>query len=120
MCLPLRGTLSARRAWSTAASTRALTYMAVGMAASQLLGGALADRIALRWLIVMVAVGIIAVSSGMLAAGVASLLIPSFAIYGVAQGLMSIIASTGWARFFGRALPRQDSRHFADGGDRRQ
>lgn len=83
-------------------SARAMGFMAVGMAASQLLGGMLADRFALRWLL-FAAVGFIAVSSAMLAVGVAKILIASFAVYGVAQGMMSIVASTGWARYFGRA-----------------
>lgn len=82
-------------------SARAMGFMATSMASAQLLGGLLADRIALRWLIVG-AVGIIAISSSMLALGSANLLLPAFAVYGVAQGMMSIIAATGWARFFGR------------------
>lgn len=82
-------------------SARAMGFMATSMASAQMLGGLLADRIALRWLIVG-AVGIIAISSSMLALGSANLLLPAFAVYGVAQGMMSIIAATGWARFFGR------------------
>jgi len=85
-----------------AASTRAITCMALGMATAQILGGFLADRLALRWL-VTTAIGLIAISCVMLATGNLANLIPSFAVYGCAQGLMSIIAGTAWARYFGRA-----------------
>ncbi len=90
------------RGFDSQSSTAAMRIMATAMATAQLLGGALADRIALRWLIVT-AVGIIATTSVMLALGRADLLLPAFAVYGIAQGLMSIIAATGWARYFGRA-----------------
>jgi MFS family permease len=76
--------------------------MAAGMATFQIGGGLLADRLALRWLAVS-AVGLIAVSCLTLATGRAALLIPGFAVYGVAQGLMSIVSATGWTRYFGRA-----------------
>ncbi len=84
------------------ASTRSMTCVAIGMGTAQLLGGFLADRIALRWL-VTTAIGLIAVSCIMLATVSANLLISCFAVYGVGQGLMSIVAATGWARYFGRA-----------------
>ena len=84
------------------ASTRAMTCMALGMATFQILGGLLADRLALRW-ILMASIGLIATSCAMLAQGSLTLLIPSFAVYGCGQGLMSILASTAWARYFGRA-----------------
>ncbi len=84
------------------ASARAMTCLAIGMGASQIFGGLLADRIALRWLVVT-AVGLIATSCVMLALGRTSYLVPSFAVYGVGQGLKSIVAGTGWARYFGRA-----------------
>ncbi len=83
-------------------STRAMTCMAIGMGTFQILGGLMADRVALRWLVAS-AVSLVAVSSVMLAIGSAAILIPSFAVFGVGQGLMSIVASTGWARYFGRA-----------------
>jgi predicted MFS family arabinose efflux permease len=84
------------------ASTRALTWMAVSMGTFQIMGGLMADRVELRSLLIA-AVGVIAVSCLMLANGSAALLVPSFAVYGIAQGLMSIVAATGWARYFGRA-----------------
>jgi len=84
------------------ASARAMTYMAIGMGAMQIVGGLMADRFALRGLLAT-AVGLIAVSCVMLAAGRASLLTPGLSVYGLAQGLMSIVAATAWARYFGRA-----------------
>ncbi|MEM8943562.1 MAG: MFS transporter [Planctomycetota bacterium] len=84
------------------ASTRAMTAVAISMATAQLMGGVFADRFQLRWLLVT-AVGLIATSAVMLASGAASILIASLAVYGLGQGLMSIVAATGWARFFGRA-----------------
>ncbi|NOZ40324.1 MAG: MFS transporter [Planctomycetes bacterium] len=83
-------------------STRAMTYMAMGMGTFQILGGLLADRIALRWLVAL-AVGLLATSCVMMAIGNAAILIPGFAVFGIGQGLMSIVAATGWARYFGRA-----------------
>ncbi len=80
----------------------ALSCIAIGMGTSQIVGGLLADRVALRWLVVS-AVGLIAVSCALLATGSAATLITIFFVYGIAQGLMTIIAATGWARFFGRA-----------------
>ena len=79
-----------------------MTCLAIAMGAAQLIGGVSADRFQLRWLLVA-AFGLIAASGVMLAMGVAEILIPSFAVYGIGQGLMSIVAATGWARFFGRA-----------------
>ena len=84
------------------ASKWSMTCVAIGMGAAQISGGLLADRVALRGLVVS-AVGLIAVSCVMLASGSVEILIPSFAVYGVGQGLMSIVAATGWARYFGRA-----------------
>ncbi len=83
-------------------STRAMTYMALGMGTFQILGGLLADRVALRWLVAS-AVGLLAASCVMMAIGKATILIPGFAVFGIGQGLMSIVAATGWARYFGRA-----------------
>ena len=85
-----------------AASARSMTYVAIGMGTAQILGGLLADRIALRWLVAS-AVGLIAVGCGMLASNSVEILLPSFGVYGVGQGLMSIVAATSWARYFGRA-----------------
>ena len=83
-------------------STRAIGYMASAMAVMQILGGLLADRLPLRWLVIN-AVGLIAISCIMLATQNIRLLAPSYIIYGCGQGLMTIIAGTSWARYFGRA-----------------
>jgi len=85
-----------------ASSTHAITCMAIGMGMSQILGGLLADRVALRWLLTS-AVGLIAVSCTMLATGGVTRLLPGFIVYGIAQGLMTIVAATSWTRYFGRA-----------------
>lgn len=79
------------------------TALAVGMATMQLCGGVLADRVAIRFL-VMLAIGGIGTSSlAVMAAPGAKTLLAAFTLYGLSQGLMSVIAGTAWARFFGRA-----------------
>lgn len=83
-------------------SARAMSFLAGGMALAQVFGGLLADRLAVRWLLTW-AVTLIGVTSGVLALGIGWLLVPCFAVYGVAQGSMSIVAGTAWARYFGRA-----------------
>jgi MFS family permease len=82
-------------------STRAMTCLAIGMGAMQLMGGLMADRLAMRWLLVA-AMGLMAVSCMMLALGQGSTLIVAYGVYGIAQGLKSIVATTAWARFYGR------------------
>ena len=82
-------------------STRAMSYLAISMAAMQILGGLLADRLSLHWLLAA-AVGLIAVSCAMLAMGQGTVFVAAYAVYGAAQGLKTIIASTAWARYFGR------------------
>ena len=83
-------------------SARAMSCLAIGMGVMQVLGGLLADRMSLNWLL-GVAIGLIAVSCTMLAMGQGSLYIAAYAVYGAAQGIKTIIASTAWARYFGRA-----------------
>ncbi len=83
-------------------STRAIGYLAAAMATTQLLGGFLADRVPLRWLVVT-ALSFISASCMMLASKNIQLLTLSYATYGCGQGLMTIIAGTAWARYFGRA-----------------
>ncbi len=85
-----------------AESARALTYLAISMGAMQILGGLLADRLSLHWLL-GVAIGLIAVSCAMLATGQGGTLMVAYAVYGAAQGIKSIVAATAWARYFGRA-----------------
>jgi len=85
-----------------AESARAMSCLAIGMGAMQIVGGLLADRLPLQWLL-GVAIGLIAVSCVMLAMGQGGILIAAFAVYGAAQGIKTIIAATAWARYFGRA-----------------
>lgn len=83
-------------------SARAMFYLAISMGAMQLVGGVLADRLPLQWLLV-VAIGLIAVSCALLAAGQATMFVAAYAVYGAGQGLKTIVVSTAWARYFGRA-----------------
>ncbi len=83
-------------------SARALRFLALGMATMQILGGLLADRLATRYLLVT-SIGLIAISCTILALGNVALFTTGYAIYGGAQGLMTIVACTAWPRFFGRA-----------------
>ncbi len=83
-------------------SMRAMSYLAISMGTMQALGGLLADRLPLRWLVVA-AIGLIAISCVMLAVGQGATYILAYAVYGVGQGLKTIISATAWARYFGRA-----------------
>lgn len=83
-------------------ATRAPTMVAVGMAVMQLTGGILADRIGVRWLAVASMAGI-ATGCSIIATAPGSLLLAGYGVYGLAQGLMTIVAGTAWARYFGRA-----------------
>jgi OFA family oxalate/formate antiporter-like MFS transporter len=88
-------------------SARACTLLAVGMGCMQLAGGLLADRLAIRWLVAASMTGMGTSCAAMALAS--SALIPGRGLfvaactYGMAQGLMTIVASTAWARYFGRA-----------------
>jgi len=84
-------------------SARAIGTMALVMGLTQLGGGVLADRLAMRWLLIAamslltLAILTVADASGL------GMLVLGFAIFGCGQGLMTIISTTAWARFFGRA-----------------
>lgn len=84
-------------------STGAVTSVALAMAATQVVGGVLADRLAMRWLLV-VAMSLIGLGCVMIAnsADIQSLVL-GYGIYGCGQGIKSVIAGTAWARYFGRA-----------------
>ncbi|WP_218932094.1 MFS transporter [Adhaeretor mobilis] len=79
------------------------TMLALGMAVMQLLGGALADGVAIRWLLMFALSGIGASCLAVMVSSSGSGLLAAFTLYGFSQGLMSVIAGTAWARFFGRA-----------------
>ncbi|MEM9658314.1 MAG: MFS transporter, partial [Planctomycetota bacterium] len=87
---------------SDAVAARAPMMMAAGMAAMQLFGGVLADRLAIRWLAVAALAGM-SLGCSVMAAGGGRALLAGYGVYGLAQGLMTIIAGTAWARYFGRA-----------------
>jgi len=90
------------RGMGVAESARALSCLAIGMGAMQILSGLLADRLSLHWLL-GTAIGLMAVSCAMLATGQGGTLIVAYAVYGAAQGIKTIVAATAWARYFGRA-----------------
>lgn len=83
-------------------STRSLTSLALVMATMQLVGGILADRIAMRWLL-LAAMSLLTTACVLFANVEAyALLAFGFVVFGASQGLMTIIANTAWARFYGR------------------
>lgn len=82
-------------------ATYALGLLAVGMGVMQVLGGVLADRVPGHWMAAG-AVGSIGVSCVLIAAVGRPALLPAFGFYGMAQGAMTIVASTVWARYYGR------------------
>ena len=83
-------------------STRAVTGMAIVMGVMQLIGGILADRFATRW--VLLASVSLMTASCVVFANAASYesVFAAFMIFGSSQGLMTIVANTAWARFYGR------------------
>lgn len=84
-------------------STAAVTTVALAMAATQVAGGLMADRLAMRWLLVtamtLIGLGCVVLTT----ATDKHSLVMGYAAYGCGQGLKSVIASTAWARYFGRA-----------------
>jgi MFS family permease len=80
----------------------AVRFLAVAMAVTQVIGGFLADFLPMRWLI-MAAMWLLATCCGLIACEESKWLITGCTFFGMAQGLMTIVAGTAWARFFGRA-----------------
>ncbi len=79
----------------------ALTGFFTIMAAAQLVGGLLADRLSPRW-IVAAAVAAMASSTLLLVAAAPSWLLPAYLIFGAGQGLLGSSGSTLAVRYFGR------------------
>ncbi len=79
----------------------AMVGMAVGMAAAQLLGGFIADRVSPR-VLVTVAIGLIALGCAILSFGWHQTFIWGFSLFGLGQGLMTVVSGTVWPRYFGR------------------
>lgn len=83
-------------------STHAVGSLAIVMGATQLLGGILADRLAVRWLLVA-SMTLLTVTCIVLAgAETLTMLVAGYVVFGCSAGLMSIVAGTAWARYFGR------------------
>ncbi len=83
-------------------STRALMGMALATAATQLVGGMLADHLAMRWLMAT-AMALLSISCVTLTQHAdLSMLIFGYGVFGCAQGLISVVGATVWARYFGR------------------
>ena len=80
----------------------AMIGMAGGMAVAQLAGGLLADRVSSRSLVTL-AVGLIAFGCAVLSLSAASVFIWGFSLFGLGQGLMTVVSGTVWPRYFGRA-----------------
>jgi len=82
-------------AWAT-------PLMATSMAVVQLASGVLVDRLPIRRLIAgalaCVAIGCIVLAT---AGGYAAL--AAYGVYGLGQGLMTVVSSASWARYFGPA-----------------
>jgi len=82
-------------AWAT-------PLMATAMAAILLLGGVLVDRISIRWLL-MAALLCVAGGCMVLANVCGPLALAAYGVYGLGQGLMTVVSSASWAKFFGPA-----------------
>jgi MFS family permease len=85
----------AETAWAT-------PLMAASMAAILLGGGLLVDRISIR---ILLTAALLCVAAGCIVlANVSGVLaLAAYGIYGVGQGLMTVVGSASWAKFFGPA-----------------
>jgi MFS family permease len=79
----------------------AYTLQTLAQAMMQLSGGLL-SRFATARRLLAVALGGIATSAAVLATGWLWATTPAYVIYGAGQGLMTIVAGTSWAHYFGR------------------
>jgi OFA family oxalate/formate antiporter-like MFS transporter len=87
--------------FSTSDTLLAIRYFAVSMAIMQVLGGVSADLLPMRWIIVTPLV-LLASCTALLACNQPEWLTTGCILFGMAQGLMTIVAGTAWARIFGR------------------
>jgi MFS family permease len=83
-------------------STHAISSLAIVMGATQLLGGIVADRLAVRWLLVASMTLLTATCVVLADADTLPRLVAGYMVFGCSAGLMSIVAGTAWARYFGR------------------
>jgi MFS family permease len=89
-------------ALTTAESAWATPLMATSMAVILLGGGLLVDRIAIR-ILLTAALLCVAVGCVVLANVSGPLALAAYGVYGVGQGLMTVVGSASWAKFFGPA-----------------
>ncbi len=83
-------------------STRAITVMALVTAMTQLVGGVLADRLTMRWLL-MSAMALMGLCCVILSEPTSlSTLLLGYGVFGCGQGMISVVSATVWARYFGR------------------
>jgi MFS family permease len=83
-------------------SVHAVSGLALVMGTTQLAAGALADRLAMRWLLVS-SMTLLTIACVLLAeAQTLSSLMAGCIVFGCSQGLMTITVGTTWARYFGR------------------
>jgi OFA family oxalate/formate antiporter-like MFS transporter len=83
-------------------STHAISSLAIVMGATQLLGGIMADRMAVRWLLAASMTLLTATCVVLADADTLPRLVAGYVVFGCSSGLMSIVAGTAWARYFGR------------------
>jgi OFA family oxalate/formate antiporter-like MFS transporter len=92
--LASRGLGASEAAWAT-------PVMAICMAAMQLAGGRIADRVAPGRL-AAAALSLVTASCMTFAMGRGAALTAAYGVYGLGQGLMSLVTATVWTRYFGR------------------
>ncbi len=90
-----RGLSALEIAWAT-------PVMALCMAAMQLVGGRLADRVP-PGRMGAAALALVAGACVAFAVGRGGALVAAYGVYGLGQGIMSLVSTTIWARFYGRA-----------------
>lgn len=79
----------------------AFTLQTIAQALAQLGSGALLRAVAIRHAL-SATLCAMAASAAMLAVGWNAVMLPAFMAYGAAQGVMTVIAGTAWAEYFGR------------------
>lgn len=83
-------------------STHAMTVMCLMTAVTHLVGGILADRLAMRWLLVTAFVLLTGACIVLTNPSDMATLCLGYGVFGCAQGVTSVVSGTAWARYFGR------------------
>jgi MFS family permease len=83
-------------------STHAMTVMCLMTAITHLVGGILADRLAMRWLLVTAFLLLCGACVVLTEPTDMSTLALGYGLFGCAQGIISVVSGTVWARYFGR------------------